>query len=196
MDDVRIRIAIFSGWPGLSTILWGKSKKSLHVKEPAQSTSTRLPSAHRLFYIGRALIKKKKGEEKIVACWYIGRALFGFHRHCLWWKLALRVKRQQRHLCLVRTTWLSSSLSSNVTANIFRESFFWAKGRVLSIGKWTLCPPEVALWQRDLLSEQPENEETPHINIGHILHFTTISQYFEILFTTSYGGTDWSSKLG
>ena len=102
MDDVRIRIAIFSGWPGLSTILWGKSKKSLHVKEPAQSTSTRLPSAHRLFYIGRALNKKKKGEEKIVvcwyigrairkrkkgekivACWYIGRALFGFHRHCL-----------------------------------------------------------------------------------------------------------------
>ena len=75
MDDVRIRIAIFSGWPGLSTILWGKSKKSLHVKEPAQSTSTRLPSAHRLFYIGRALNKKKKGEEKIVACWYIGREL-------------------------------------------------------------------------------------------------------------------------
>ena len=71
--------------------------------------------------------RTKKREENIVACWYIGRALFGFHRHCLWWKLALRVKRQQRHLCLVRTTWLSSSLSSNVTANILRKSFFLSK---------------------------------------------------------------------
>ena len=61
------------------------------------------------------------------------------------------------------------------------EFFFGQKGECSQLENELFVPPEVALWQRDLSSGQPENVETPHIYIRHILHFTTFDNILKVM---------------